>query len=136
MNKLFFKNERPNEKVKKFKRSLDEFRNLMISVSKSTNRKEHIKKLFSTDPIKKKWIQSQFLDQPLIASIINLSKIQADIHNKESKTISVILSGKLEEGIAINKFETLVYRPKMLMRDENIETKIVLASDNSSLEAY
>lgn len=137
MNKLFFEHGRPNEKALKFKKSLDEFRELMASISKSTSSKERIEKLFSTSPIQKStWLESKFLEQPLIASITNLSKIQADMRNEESKTISAMLSEKLEKDISLAKFEALVYAPKMLMHGENIDAKIVLAADDSSLKTH
>ncbi|WP_103327711.1 hypothetical protein [Bacteroidetes bacterium endosymbiont of Geopemphigus sp.] len=56
-----------------------------------------------------------------------------DIRNEEFRTFLSMLRGKLEEDIAVNQFEAMVFGPKMLMRGEKAQEKIALAIRDTSL---
>lgn len=134
VDKFFFDAGKPNLQAQKFKNEMDNFRAHISSIYSNVNSKKRVNELFSTQADKKdSWLKNRFFSQPFIASLTNFSKIQMDIRNEEFQAVLSMLTGKLEEDMAVNQLEAMVFGPKILMRGEKAHTKIVLAIRDASL---
>ena len=102
LNKLFFENAPlGNTKAQEFQKKVEEFRNYLLSFDKykpeyAAAEKAAINKFFSTTADRKtskNWLVEKFYNQPAIASLSNLSALQMNARNQESKMISNLITG-------------------------------------------
>lgn len=89
---LFFKGkggDKGNEKAQEFTNKIDGFRNFLMTFAKQSpdakNAEARINEFFGTTPKTKNqsWMQEKFYDQPMVASLTNLSKMQMDARTEE-----------------------------------------------------
>lgn len=92
-----------------------------------------IVKRFSTDDVTNrdgnvvKWLDYKYKGFPLIASLTNLTQMQADIKNTESDIVADLLGEKLEESLTLNNYKGIVALDKnAYFAGEKVTGKIVL----------
>lgn len=138
---LFFKGkggDKGNEKAKDFTNKIDAFRNFLMTFAKQSpdakNAEARINEFFGTTAKSKNqsWIQEKFYDQPMVASLTNLSKMQMDARTEEGNLVRALLSGKLEEKIELDAFQGLFLSPGVVkVGDEAVLNVVLGAYDNS-----
>ncbi|MFV0148172.1 hypothetical protein OBK28_03870 [Empedobacter falsenii] len=138
---LFFKGkggDSGNEKAKEFTGKVDAFRNFLMTFAKQSpdakNAEARINEFFGTKSKTKKqtWVEEKFNDQPMIASLTNLSKMQMDARTEEGNLVRALLSGKLEEKIELDAFQGLFLSPGVVkVGDEAVLNVVLGAYDNS-----
>lgn len=138
---LFFKGkggDKGNEKAQEFTNKIDGFRNFLMTFAKQSpdakNAEARINEFFGTTPKSKKqsWMQEKFYDQPMVASLTNLSKMQMDARTEEGNLVRALLSGKLEEKIELDAFQGLFLSPGVVkVGDEAVLNVVLGAYDNS-----
>ncbi len=138
---LFFKGkggDKGNEKAQEFTNKIDVFRNFLMNFAKQSpdakNAEARINEFFGTTSKSKKqtWIQEKFYDQPMVASLTNLSKMQMDARTEEGNLVRALLSGKLEEKIELDAFQGLFLSPGVVkVGDEAVLNVVLGAYDNS-----
>ncbi len=148
LNELFFKGgEQPTEKAMEFQTKVDEFREYLLQAHKDVAEEknipidkrniERIEKFFSTTPqnASKKWLNEKFFDQPNVASLTNLSLLEANVRNEESKIVNSMLATKLIQDVELNSFEAIVVAPSTIKQGEPAKAKILLGAFDSSLKS-
>jgi gliding motility-associated protein GldM len=92
-----------------------------------------LNKRFSTEDEKDrdgnvvKWLDYRYKGFPLVASLTNLTQMQADIKNTEADIVNALLGGKLEEALSLNNYKGIVALDKnAYFAGEKVTGKIVL----------
>lgn len=139
LDKLFFKGgSKPTKKALEFKQRIENFKNFLLSVPTLTEEdRNRINKFFSTTSKNKRraWLNETFYEQPNVASLTNISLLQTNIRNEESKIISSMLATKLIEDIELNKFEAIVVAPSTIKQGEPANARILLGAYDSSVKS-
>ena len=80
------------------------------------------------------WLKYRYEGFPLIASITNLTQLQADIKNSESEILNSLLGGKLEESLSLNNYKGIVALDKnAYFAGEKVTGKIVLGRYDATM---
>ena len=80
------------------------------------------------------WLKYRYEGFPLIASITNLTQLQADIKNSESEILNSLLGGKLEESLSLNNYKGIVALDKnAYFAGEKVAGKIVLGRYDATM---
>jgi len=81
-----------------------------------------------------KWLDYRFKGFPLIASLTNLTQMQADIKNTESDIVADLLGGKMEEALSLNNYKGIVALDKnAYFAGETVTGKIVLGRYDATM---
>lgn len=81
-----------------------------------------------------KWLDYRYKGFPLVASITNLTQMQADIKNTEADIVNSLLGGKLEEALSLNNYKGIVALDKnAYFSGEKVTGKIVLGRYDATL---
>src|SRR5690606_25603444 len=94
ITKRMFKSGGPSEEAAALQQVVDNYRTFMMSAYGNKGRDaERISKLFSTeDKQRRTWIHRMFYDQPMVAGLANLTKVQADIRTEEGNLVRTLLA--------------------------------------------
>lgn len=136
---LFFKGEggdKGNAKANELVSKIDGFRQFLLTYTKDdANATKRINQVFSTEAQgtgKKSWLQEKFYEQPMVAALSNLTKLQADARTEEGNIVRDLLAGKLKEKIELNAFEGMFISPGIVkVGDEAVLNVVLGAYDNS-----
>lgn len=136
---LFFKGEggdNGNAKAQELVSKIDGFRQFLLTYTKDdANATKRINQVFATEAQgkgKKSWLQEKFYDQPMVAALSNLTKLQADARTEEGNIVRDLLAGKLKEKIELNAFEGMFLSPGIVkVGDEAVLNVVLGAFDNS-----
>ncbi|MFY9243222.1 MAG: gliding motility protein GldM [Polaribacter sp.] len=80
------------------------------------------------------WLKYRYEGFPLVASLTNLTQMQADIKNTESDIVSALLGGKLEEALSLNNYTGIVRLNKTAyFAGERVTGEVVLGRYDASL---
>ncbi|PQJ82835.1 type IX secretion system motor protein PorM/GldM [Polaribacter glomeratus] len=80
------------------------------------------------------WLKYRYEGFPLIASITNLTQMQADIKNSESDIVSALLGGKLEESLSLTNYKGIVALDKnAYFAGEKVTGRIVLGRYDATM---
>lgn len=97
---------------------------------------ERINAIFNTsdDNVNKRqsknWVSDKFYDQPMIAALTSLTKLQADARTEEGNAIRQMLSTKLEEKIEFTTTTLLVDVPEVIKEGTQKEAFIAIGAYN------
>jgi gliding motility-associated protein GldM len=81
-----------------------------------------------------KWLEYRFKGFPLVASITNLTQMQADIKNTEADIVADLLGGKLEEALSLDNYKGIVALDKnAYFAGEKVTGKIVLGRYDATM---
>src|SRR5690606_7699996 len=114
------------EVATELKSTIDGYREFMAKSYESSPRDvNRINQLFSTeDRQRRSWIHRLFYDQPMVAGLANLTKIQSDIRTEEGNLVRALLSNKLEEEIELKAFEPIVMASPIVLSGKPAEANI------------
>ncbi|MFV0238261.1 MAG: gliding motility protein GldM [Flavobacteriales bacterium] len=139
LNKLFFRGGgKPTDKALEFEAKVNEFREFLLSVPTLKGEdKARIENFFSTEPSgkNKTWLNETFFDQPNVASLTNLSLLETNVRNEESKIVSSMLATKLIQDVELNSFEPIVVAPSTIKQGDPASAKILLGAYDSSIQS-
>ncbi len=81
-----------------------------------------------------KWLDYRYKGFPLVASLTNLTQMQADIKNTEADIVADLLGGKLEESLSLNNYKGIVALDKnAYFAGEKVTGKIVLGRYDATM---
>lgn len=140
---LFFKGkggDQGNEKAQEFTSKIDAFRNFMMKYAKQSpqakNAEKSLNEFFGTKSTsaKKSWANEKFYDQPMVAALTNLSKMQMDARTQEGNLVRDLLSGKLKEKIELDAFQGLFLSPGVVKVGDDAVLNVVLGAYDKSVK--
>lgn len=136
ITKRMFASGGPTKDATDLQNSVDEYRKFMAAAYPANSKDlERINKLFSTeDRQRRSWIHRMFYDQPMVAGLANLTKIQSDIRTEEGNLVRALLSNKLEEQIELKAFEPIVIAPPFVRSDKPADASIAFGAFDNSLQ--
>ena len=90
--------------------------------------------VIDSDGVKVPWLKYRYEGFPLVASLTNLTQMQADIRNTESDVVTNLLGGKLEEALSLNNYTGIVRLNKSAyFSGEKVTGEVVLGRYDASL---
>lgn len=133
---LFAKQDTPSEVGTELKSAIDGFKTFISGAygesERDKNRVEHI---FDTaDRGKKSWLNALFYDQPMVAGLANLTKMQSDIRTEEGSLVRALLANKLEDEIELKAFEPIVIASPIVLSGKPSEGSIAFGAFDDTLE--
>lgn len=132
---LFFKEngikQEGNSEAQAFVKRIEELKAKFASVGVDQDR---LNKVFNTTSLSKKqsnsWISDKFYEQPMIAALTNLTKIQADARTEEGNAVRQMMSSKLEEKIEFTTTKILVDVPDIIKEGTQKEAFVAIGAYN------
>jgi gliding motility-associated protein GldM len=80
------------------------------------------------------WLKARYEGFPLVASLTNLTQIQADIKNTEAAIVGDLLGGKLEESLSLSNYQGIVSLDKTAyFAGESVKGQVVLGRYDATL---
>lgn len=115
---------------------IDRYRQFIVSMLDDPAMIKNISKALATDPIQRKgqlqaqlWEEAKFDQQPVVAAVTLLSKLQNDILYAEGEALSSLLSRVDSGDLRVNSLEAFVIpQSRMVMRGGQYQANIVLAA--------
>jgi len=115
LDEFFFKGDKFTDEGKQFLAQINGFRTDVTNVLGENKQFDNILvKRFSSNTVtnrdgkKIKWLDYRFKGFPLVASLTNLTQMQADIKNTEADIISSLLGGQLESEVSMTNYNGIV----------------------------
>ena len=137
---LFFKGEggdKGNAKANELVAKIDDFRKFLLTYAKDdASAVKRINTVLSTEPAgkgKKSWLLEKFYEQPMVAVLSNLTKLQADARTEEGNIVRDLLGNKLKEKIELNSFEGMFLSPGIVKVGDEATLNVVLGAFDNSL---
>lgn len=132
---LFVKQDTPTEKGSEIKSAIDEFKTFMMSAYKEKRDQDRMEHIFTTeDRGKKSWLNDLFYDQPMVAGLANITKIQSDIRTEEGNLVRALLSNKLEHEIELKAFQPIVMASPLVLAGKESPGSIAFGAFDNTLE--
>ena len=142
LDAYFFTGDDYTEKGQEFISKINSYRTNVVSVIGDDSKFTPIVNgKFSTEPVVNsktgktvKWLKARYEGFPLVASLTNLTQMQADVKNTESDIVSSLLGGKLEESLSLNNYTGIVRLNKTAyFAGERVTGEVVLGRYDASL---
>lgn len=142
LDTYFFKGDGYTEKGQEFIDKINTYRTNMVSeVGEQSKFASIIKNRFSTKPVVNsktektvEWLKARYEGFPLVASLTNLTQMQADIKNTESDIVNSLLGGKLEESLSLSNYKGIVALDKTAyFAGERVTGQVVLGRYDATL---
>ncbi len=143
LDDIFFKGEGYTKKGQEFLDKINNFRKTLIDYAKKYNNTEAIKRIerrFDTKDKKVKgsvykWLYYNFEDFPLIASLTNMARLEANAAESTNEILSSMLQGKLISDVSMKNYQALVLLDKSaFFPTEHVTGKVVLGRYDQSLQ--
>ncbi|SDR67717.1 protein involved in gliding motility GldM [Polaribacter sp. KT25b] len=134
LDTYFFKGDNYTPKGQEFLDNINAYRtNVNATLGEGSKFEALINSRFDTNDVIDSdgktvpWLKYRYEGFPLIASLTNLTQMQADIKNSESEILNSLLGGKLEESLSLNNYKGIVALDKnAYFAGEKVTGKIVL----------
>ncbi|TVZ56768.1 protein involved in gliding motility GldM [Lutibacter sp. Hel_I_33_5] len=141
LDEYFFKGDGFTPEGSEFLNKINSYRTNVSSVLGADNKFTPIvAKRFNTDDINRggkktqKWLKARYEGFPLVASLTNLTQMQADIKNTESDIVSDLLGGKLEEALSLSNYQGIVQLDKTAyFSGDRVQGKVVLGRYDATM---
>ncbi|OAD45244.1 type IX secretion system motor protein PorM/GldM [Polaribacter atrinae] len=141
LDEYFFKGENFTAEGEEFLAKINGYRTDVLNVlGEKSKFVPVLAKRFSTeDEVNRdgktiKWLDYRYKGFPLVASLTNLTQMQADIKNTESDIVSDLLGGKMEEALSLNNYKGIVALDKnAYFAGEKVTGKIVLGRYDATM---
>jgi gliding motility-associated protein GldM len=143
LDEYFFKGDGFTVKGQEFIDKVDGFRNNLIAeLGDSNNFVSAIKKRFNTDDVNRggnkseKWLKARYEGFPLVASLTNLTQMQADIKNTEADIVASLLGNQLDADskLTTNNYKGIVSLNKTAyFAGEKVSGQVVLGRYDSNI---
>ena len=116
LDELFFKGDKYTEAGNEFLGKVNSYRkNIIAELGEKNKFTSIVENRFSTDSvvnsktdIKVEWLKARYEGFPLVASLTNLTQMQADIKNSEADIIDALLSNELESAVSMTNYNGVV----------------------------
>lgn len=120
----------------KLRGEIDKFRQYVISLVPDSTKRISINAALSTEPFKVKgvalpqsWEESKFENQPVVAAITLLTKLQNDVRYAEGEALSTLLAQVDAGDVRVNELNAFVIpQSRFVMRGGRYSADIVLAA--------
>ncbi len=141
LDEYFFNGDKVTKKGDEFLNEINKFRNGVNDLLKDEFPEiaKDLRSKFATDPIpntdgkKIPWLQSNFKQFPLVASLTKMTQLQADVKTTESESLSAMLAGALSKEISMTNYTTLMETSKSAyFNGEKFDGEIVLGRKDAS----
>ena len=141
LDEYFFKGDNFTDEGKQFLAQINGFRTNLTDLLGENKKFDNILvKRFSTNEVTNrdgkiiKWLDYRFKGFPLVASLTNLTQMQADIKNTEADIISDLLGGQLESEVSMTNYNGIVNLKKnAFYPGDKVEGTVVLGRYDPSL---
>lgn len=137
---LFFKEEGKgnvesgNTEAQSFVKQIADLKQKFINAGLDEKRVNSVFNTESTSKNKNKtWVTDKFYEQPMIAALTNLTKIQADARTEEGNAIRQMLASKLEEKIEFTTTTLLVDVPDVIKEGTQKEAFLAIGAYNDEV---
>ena len=116
--------------------NIDSYRNYIASLMPDSVKRKNILTALSTDPVlrkgtlgKQSWEESKFDNQPVVAAVTLLTKLQNDVKYAEGEALQTLL-GNVDAGdVRVNELNAFVIpQSRFVMRGGKYSANIVLAA--------
>ncbi len=141
LDEYFFNGDKETKKGQSFLAEISKFRDGVNNELKDDYPEiaKDVLSKFSTEPVpnsdgkKIPWLEANFKNFPLVASLTKMTQLQADIKTTESESLNAMLAGKLSEEISMTNYTTLMETSKSAyFNGENFDGEIVLGRKDAS----
>ncbi|WP_298782232.1 gliding motility protein GldM [uncultured Polaribacter sp.] len=141
LDTYFFKGDKFTPEGQDFLDKINGYRtNLIKTLGTDSKFVSVVNKRFNTDDetneddIVIPWLKYRYEGFPLVASLTNLTQMQADIKNTESDVVTDLLGGKLEEALSLNNYKGIVALEKnAYFAGEKVTGKVVLGRYDATM---
>jgi len=135
INKILFKGDKASPTAENLKKSVDDFRNFMLTNYDSKTDKDRLNQVFDTaGKGKKAWLIETFYEQPMVAALANLTKLEADIRTEEGQLVNKLLFDQMESQIQVKAWQPIVMAPPIIRQGADIEANVAFGSFDETLE--
>jgi len=144
MDEMFFQSGRISPKGEEFLAQIENYRNSVSEILEgeynTIAQKVNVQREFSTEEqmvegAKVPWLKYRFEGLPMVASITQLTQMQADIKSTESEILSSMLSGQLQSDVSLSNYQAIVIPDKpAFFSGENFSGKVVLGRFDNTLQ--
>lgn len=118
------------------RKSVDTYREYITSLMTDPSKKATVAEALSTAPVKsagqlqeRQWEEAKFDQQPVVAAVTLLSKLQNDILYAEGEALSTLLAGVDAGDLRVNELNAFVIpQSRLVMRGGQYTANIVLAA--------
>lgn len=118
------------------RKSIDQYRNYISSLMTDPAKRANIEAALNTDPVQRKgvigttsWEESKFDNQPVVAAVTLLTKLQNDIRFAEGEALNTLLSNVDAGDVRVNELNAFVIpQSRLVMRGGKYTADIVLAA--------
>lgn len=125
-----------NANGRRLRTSIDNYRNFIITQIQDPAKAATVKDALSTAPVQRQgqlapqlWEEAKFDQQPVVAAITILTKIQNDLLYAEGEALNSLLAQVDAGDVRVNKLDALVIpNSRMVMRGGQYTADIVLAA--------
>lgn len=123
-----------NNRGEKLRQSVDNYRAFILSLLTDSVKRSNIMQVLSTEQVTKngitqKWENSKFENQPVVAAITLLAKLQNDIRYAEGETLAHLLTNVDAGDVRVNELNALVIPDsRIVMRGSKYSARVVLAA--------
>lgn len=132
---LFFNAQGTSQIGQELKNKINQYHDFMLSQYSTDRDKARVNHLFSTEgEAKKEWLYRMFYNQPMVAALTNLSKIQSDVRTEEGNLVRNLLSDKLEDEIQLKAFQPIVDIPPIVKKGEKVLANIAFGAYDNTLQ--
>lgn len=132
---LFKEQDKPSEKGSQLVSTVNSYRDFMASVYPDEMNKNRVQHVFDTsNKGKTSWLNSKFYEQPMVAGLANLTKIQSDIRTEEGNLVRALLANKLDEEIQLKAYKPIVMVPPFVRPDKTADGSIAFGAFDNSLQ--
>ena len=123
-----------NKRGEILRQEVDNYRNFVTALLNDSIKRANVTQVLSTDPVSKNgiiqsWENSKFENQPVVAAITLLAKLQNDIRYAEGETLAHLLSNVDAGDVRVNELNAFVIPDsRIVMRGSKYSAKVVLAA--------
>lgn len=128
-----------NGEGKKFRNSIDAYRDSVIQLVTDPARRTIIEKNLSTKPqlTNKSWEASLFEQMPLAAAITMMTKIENDIRSSEGEALTNILHNVDIGDFRVNRLNAyIIPESDIVMQGSSYNARIVLSAEDSTRQPH
>lgn len=125
-----------NHNGERLRHSVDKYREYVSLLMNDSTKRAAINDALNTDPVKRKgllvpqlWEEAKFDQQPVVAAVTLLSKLQNDILFAEGEALNTLLSQVDAGDVRVNQLNAFVIpQSRLVMRGGQYQANIVLAA--------
>jgi len=141
LDEYFFKGDKYTPEGQQFLDKINSYRTELIDVLGANSKfAPIIRDRFNTEDQTNrdgktiKWLDYRYKGFPLVASLTNLTQMQADIKNTESDILNSLLGGQLESEVSLTNYKGIVALDKnAYFAGEKVTGKIVLGRYDATM---